>query len=137
MVEEEEETILIVDDQEVNRVSLQCIFGDKYRILEAENGLQALDVLAQENGNVDIILLDLQMPEMDGAAFLAHKKNAPELADVPVVIITADDTTEQQVDTMRMGADEYIVKPFIPEIVTRRVENVLDSSRSFRRMSKK
>ena len=137
MVEEEEETILIVDDQEVNRVSLQCIFGEKYRILEAENGLQALDVLAQENGNVDIILLDLQMPEMDGASFLAHKKNAPELSDIPVVIITADDTTEQQVDTMRMGADEYIVKPFIPEIVTRRVENVLDSSRSFRRMSKK
>lgn len=137
MVEDEEETILIVDDQEVNRVSLQCIFGDKYRILEAENGLQALDVLAQEKGNVDIILLDLQMPEMDGAAFLAHKRNSPELSEIPVVIITADDTTEQQVDTMRMGADEYIVKPFIPEIVTRRVENVLDSSRSFRRMSKK
>lgn len=137
MVDDEEETILIVDDQEVNRVSLQCIFGDKYRILEAENGLQALDVLAQEKGNVDIILLDLQMPEMDGAAFLAHKRNSPELSDIPVVIITADDTTEQQVDTMRMGADEYIVKPFIPEIVTRRVENVLDSSRSFRRMSKK
>ncbi|MBQ8279161.1 MAG: EAL domain-containing protein [Roseburia sp.] len=137
MVKAEEETILIVDDQEVNRVSLQCIFGDKYRILEAENGVQALEVLAQENGNVDIILLDLQMPEMDGAAFLAHKSNTPELAEIPVVIITADDTTEQQIDTMRMGADEYIVKPFIPEIVTRRVENVLDSSRSFRRMSKK
>jgi len=137
MVEEEEETILIVDDQEVNRVSLQCIFGEKYRILEAENGLQALEVLEQENYKVDIILLDLQMPEMDGATFLAHKRKAPELSEIPVVIITADDTTEQQVDTMRMGADEYIVKPFIPEIVTRRVENVLDSFRSIRRMSKK
>ena len=137
MVEEQEETILIVDDQEVNRVSLQCIFGEKYRLLEAENGLQALEVLAQENGKVDIILLDLQMPEMDGAAFLAHKWENPQLEGIPVVIITADDTTEQQVDTMRMGADEYIVKPFIPEIVTRRVENVLDSYRSIRRMSKK
>lgn len=137
MVEAREETILIVDDQEVNRVSLQCIFGDKYRILEAENGLQALDVLAEEKGNVDIILLDLQMPEMDGAAFLAHKRENTELAEIPVVIITADDTTEQQIGTMRMGADEYIVKPFIPEIVTRRVENVLDSYRSIRRMSKK
>lgn len=133
----EEETILIVDDQEVNRVSLQCIFGDKYRILEAENGLEALEVLEKEQYNVDIILLDLQMPKMDGATFLAHKKTAPELSNIPVVIITADDTTEQQVDTMRMGADEYIVKPFIPEIVTRRVENVLDSSRSFRRMTQK
>jgi len=133
----EEETILIVDDQEVNRVSLQCIFGEKYRILEAENGLEALEVLEQEEYNVDIILLDLQMPKMDGAAFLAHKKKTSALSNIPVVIITADDTTEQQVDTMRMGADEYIVKPFIPEIVTRRVENVLDSSRSFRRMTQK
>ena len=137
MVEEQEETILIVDDQEVNRVSLQCIFGEKYRLLEAENGLQALEVLAEEKGKVDIILLDLQMPEMDGAAFLAHKWQNPQLEEIPVVIITADDTTEQQIDTMRMGADEYIVKPFIPEIVTRRVENVLDSYRSIRRMSKK
>lgn len=137
MVESREETILIVDDQEVNRVSLQCIFGEKYRILEAENGLQALEVLEEEAGNVDIILLDLQMPEMSGPEFLAHKKTTPELSEIPVVIITADDTTEQQIDTMRMGADEYIVKPFIPEIVTRRVENVLDSYRSIRRMSKK
>lgn len=61
----------------------------------------------------------------------------PEIADIPVVIITADDTTEQQIDTMRMGADEYIVKPFIPEIVIRRVENVLDFYRSICRMSQK
>ena len=135
MVQEVDETILIVDDVEVNRVSLQCIFGEKYRILEAENGKQALEILEKEA--VDIILLDLQMPEMSGAEFLAYKSKLSDIADIPVVIITADDTTEQQIDTMRMGADEYIVKPFIPEIVTRRVENVLDSSRSFRRMSQK
>lgn len=137
IVESRVETILIVDDQEVNRVSLQCIFGEKYRILEAENGQQALDILAEEAGNVDIILLDLQMPKMSGAEFLSYKKTTPELSEIPVVIITADDTPEQQIDTMRMGADEYIVKPFITEIVTRRVENVLDSYRSIRRMSKK
>ena len=93
MVESREETILIVDDQEVNRVSLQCIFGEKYRILEAENGRQALEVLSEEAGNVDIILLDLQMPEMSGAEFLAHKRTTQELSEIPVVIITADDTT--------------------------------------------
>ncbi len=134
---EQEETILIVDDTEVNRVSLQCIFNEKYRILEASNGKEALEVLEKENGKVDIILLDLMMPEMDGSEFLRYKKQSPEIAEIPVVIITADDTTEQQIDTMRMGADEYIVKPFITEIVTRRVENVLDSYRSIRRMSQK
>ena len=129
-----QETMLIVDDAEINRASLMSIFEDRYRILEAENGKEALEVLEREDYHVDIILLDLMMPEMDGPEFLKHKKQIAPLVDVPVVIITADDTTEQQIDTMRMGANEYIVKPFIPEIVVRRVENVLDSSRSFRRI---
>ena len=129
-----EKTMLIVDDVEINRASLRSIFEERYRILEAENGREALELLEQEKYHVDIILLDLVMPEMDGPQFLTRKHQIPELENVPVVIITADDTTEQQIDTMRMGADEYIVKPFIPEIVIRRVENVLDSSRSLRRV---
>ena len=91
-------------------------------------------MLEQEAYHIDIILLDLVMPEMDGLQFLTKKQQIPELEHIPVVIITADDTTEQQIDTMRMGADEYIIKPFIPEIVTRRVENVLNSSRSLRKV---
>ena len=129
-----QETMLVVDDAEINRASLVSIFEDKYRILEASNGKEALEILECENYKVDIILLDLMMPEMDGAEFLLHKKEIAPLAGVPVVIITADDTAKQQVETMRMGANEYIVKPFIPEIVIRRVENVLDSSSSFRRI---
>ena len=129
-----QETMLVVDDAEINRASLISIFEDKYRILEASNGKEALEVLEREDYQVDIILLDLMMPEMDGAQFLLHKKEIAPLATVPVVIITADDTAKQQIDTMRMGANEYIVKPFIPEIVVRRVENVLDSSSSFRRI---
>ena len=130
----EEETILIVDDVKLNRAILRSIFKDRYRILEAENGREALELLEQEAYHVDIILLDLVMPEMDGLQFLTKKQQIPELEHIPVVIITADDTTEQQIDTMRMGADEYIIKPFIPEIVTRRVENVLNSSRSLRKV---
>ena len=130
----EEETILIVDDVKLNRAILRSIFKDRYRILEAENGREALELLEQEAYHVDIILLDLVMPEMDGLQFLTIIQQIPELEHIPVVIITADDTTEQQIDTMRMGADEYIIKPFIPEIVTRRVENVLNSSRSLRKV---
>lgn len=129
-----QETMLVVDDAEINRASLISMFEDNYHILEAANGKEALEILEKENYQVDIILLDLMMPEMDGAEFLLRKKEIAPLAEVPVVIITADDTAQQQIDTMRMGANEYIVKPFIPEIVVRRVENVLDSSRSFRRI---
>lgn len=61
--------------------------------------------------------------------FMQERKNDPRILNIPVVIITADDTTEQQVLTMELGASDYIVKPFIPEIVTRRVQNVWDSTR--------
>ena len=66
---------------------------------------------------------------------MQERKNDPRILNIPVVIITADDTTEQQVLTMELGASDYIVKPFIPEIVTRRVQNVWDSTRRKKRSS--
>lgn len=116
-------TILVVDDLEVNRVSLRCIFEGKYKVLEAENGKQALEVL--EKGDVDVILLDLMMPVMDGTTFLEHKNHNPDIADIPVIMITADETTKRQIQTLELGAEDYIVKPIIPQLALRRVEHVL------------
>lgn len=121
------ETVLIVDDLEVNRISLRCIFGDRYRVLEAENGKEALKLLEDGNETVDIILLDLMMPQMDGMTFLEEKRKQAAIAGIPVIIITADDTTGHQIQTLELGADDYIIKPFIPEIARRRVRNVLES----------
>ncbi len=119
--------ILVVDDVEVNRMSLRCIFEDKYDILEAENGKEALEILTKNPGEIDLILLDLMMPVMDGTTFLEYKHNDKDIAGIPVIIITADDTTKRQVQTLNMGADDYIVKPFVPEIVMRRVSHVLEA----------
>lgn len=122
-------TILVVDDMEVNRISLRCIFEERYRILEAEDGRAALELLKAHPGEVDMILLDLMMPVMDGTAFLEHKRRDEEIAGIPVVIITSDDTTGRQIQALELGADDYIVKPFIPEIAIRRVSNVLESKK--------
>lgn len=131
LMEEEvnEKTMLVVDDMEINRASLESIFETDYRILQAGNGEEALRILEEQNYKVDMILLDLMMPGMNGQTFMQERKNDPRILNIPVVIITADDTTEQQVLTMELGASDYIVKPFIPEIVTRRVQNVWDSTR--------
>lgn len=126
-----EETILVVDDLEANRVSLRCIFEGVYQVLEAGNGEEALRILEEHNYNVDIILLDLMMPVMDGISFLKYKNDDSHITGIPVIIITADDTTKRQVETMELGADDYIVKPFIPEIAVRRVRNVLESHKRF------
>ena len=124
-----ENTMLVVDDMEINRASLESIFETDYRILQAGDGEEALRILEEQNYKVDMILLDLMMPGMNGQTFMQERKNDPRILNIPVVIITADDTTEQQVLTMELGASDYIVKPFIPEIVTRRVQNVWDSTR--------
>lgn len=121
-------TILVVDDLEINRVSLRCIFEEKYNILEAENGKEALRILEQKKEQVDLILLDIMMPVMSGVEFLEYKKKNEHIADIPVIIITSDDTTKRQTQTMELGADDYIVKPFITEIARRRVRNVLESN---------
>lgn len=133
--EQTERTMLVVDDQEVNRGLLKCIFEERYRILEAENGADAFEVLNRESGKVDIILLDLAMPVMDGMEFLKRKQQDAVLAGIPVIIITADDTTGHQIQMLQLGAEDYIVKPFVPEIAMRRVENVLGAGRLLKRVA--
>lgn len=72
---------------------------------------------------------------MDGMEFLKRKQQDAVLAGIPVIIITADDTTGHQIQMLQLGAEDYIVKPFVPEIAMRRVENVLGAGRLLKRVS--
>ncbi len=121
--------MLIIDDEEVNRVILANIFEKDFVITQAENARQGLEVLQDGESAVDLILLDLAMPEMNGVEFLHHKMNTPSIADIPVIIITADDSSEQQSRLLDMGVKDYIVKPFVPAVVQQRVTNVIESIR--------
>lgn len=122
--------VLIVDDEEVNRVILSNIFKDDFTIAEAENAKQALEILQQKDTNIDLILLDLVMPEMNGVTFLQEKRKLSSIANIPVIIITADDSPEQQSRLLDMGVKDYILKPFVPVVVRQRVTNVVESIRS-------
>lgn len=133
----EEKTMLVVDDVEVNRISMRCIFEEQYRVLEAEDGKEALTYLSEHPGEVDVILLDLMMPVMDGTQFLQYKQKDVAISGIPVIIITSDDTTRRQAQAMELGADDYIVKPFIPEIAIRRVHNVLEAQQRLEHTLKK
>lgn len=120
------DTLLIVDDMEVNRAILRSLFERQYNILEAENGEQALILLNQYQEHLAAMLLDLVMPVRDGYEVMEQMRRSSLLSRVPVIVITSDDTTESEMRTFDLGASDIIMKPFEPHIVKRRVQNIVD-----------
>ncbi len=117
-------TMLIVDDTFIARRLLKSYFEDKFNILQAENGTEALKVLSQ-HPNISIILLDMKMPVLDGSQFLEIYKSDPVLSKIPVIVISADQSYEAE--ALSKGAKDMIVKPFDVDIVKMRVANVLEN----------
>ena len=123
MTEPETETngrILIVDDYPMNRLKLSRVLEQQgHAVIQAENGRQALALLHKEP--VDVVLLDIMMPEMDGHEVLARMKADKHLRDIPVIVITAVDEMDSAVRCIEMGAEDYIPKPFNPVFLRARL----------------
>jgi len=113
--------VLVVDDVEVNRLILQEILQDDYRLLTAENGKTALELLKTAEVLPKIILLDVMMPEMSGRQMFEIMKDDANFKRIPVIFITAEEGSEPEL--LAAGAVDFISKPFKPEIVRLRVEN--------------
>ncbi|MCI2046088.1 MAG: EAL domain-containing protein [Faecalibacterium sp.] len=126
--------ILIVDDSEVSRSVLGEMFRRSYRVLEAGDGQEAQKILRREKGNVAVILLDMIMPVMDGETFLHWKQTEPSVADIPVVVISAQQSEDAQLQMLQLGVNDYVTKPFVPEMVVRRVNNVLEYNSRFHKI---
>lgn len=119
------DTILIVDDMDVNRAILCEIFKDDYRILEADNGRKALEIIENEKDCLATILLDIVMPEMNGFEVLENIDHAV-MKEVPVILITGDTTTMPEERGFDLGVADVVKKPFEPHVVRRRVANVIN-----------
>lgn len=117
-------TMLIVDDEAINRSILRGIFENDYELSEAENGEEALKIL-RSIGRVDIILLDIVMPVMNGLAFLEAIKNDPELNEIAVIVNTQYQDAENEIRALELGAEDFISKPYNPRVVRQRVDNVI------------
>ncbi len=120
---EDKPIMLIVDDTEINRVVLSQFFQDEYRILEAVDGKEALELL--ESCRVSIVLVEIVMPVMDGLELLSALKRSDAYTDVPVIAITGKNDGDNEARAMEMGAADFINKPFNPTIVRSRVKNVM------------
>ncbi len=117
-------TILIVDDSYVNRVLLKKIFSDEYHVEQAENGIQALELL-RKLPDVAVVVLDILMPELDGYGVLSAMREDPRLKDIPVVVDTGNDDVENQLKALDYGAIDVLIKPFNPQIALHRIRNII------------
>ncbi|MBO5857758.1 MAG: EAL domain-containing protein [Clostridia bacterium] len=117
-------TLLAVDDAEINRKILSKLFSNDFEILEACNGKEALDVINEHDGSIDIIVLDIIMPEYDGFYFLEKIKET-EFSAIPVVISTTDNSPEAENRLLDLGATDLIYKPFNPQNAVKKVNAIL------------
>lgn len=120
------EKILIVDDIAVNREILASMLEGLYQIIEASDGGQAIDILKSENDGIALVLLDLIMPKVDGFAVLQFMKDAGIFARVPVIVISADSDAKTERECLKLGASDFIRKPFDNMTVKNRVKNLAE-----------
>lgn len=126
--------ILVVDDAEGQRFLLRNIIMDMgYQPVLAESGAQALKVFPR--CNPQLVLLDVSMPEMDGFEVCRKLKENPESRDVPVIFISAFEGAEDIAKVFEAGGEDYVMKPFIPEVVKARVGIHLKFAEVMRKLS--
>ena len=118
------EKILIADDSEMNQMLLEEILSDKYEYVMAKDGTEAVDIL-EKNDDIDLVMLDINMPKMDGFGVLEVMNLRHWISEVPVIIISSENDVDFIRRSYDLGASDYISRPFDLTVVRRRVENTL------------
>lgn len=113
--------LIVEDDKEISRLLSEYLQSRDYEIVNAVNGLSALTIL-RDRTDIDLVLLDLMLPLQSGDVVLTKLR---EFSGVPVIVLSAKDTVQTKIDVLRMGADDYITKPFDLDEVEVRIETVL------------
>ena len=127
--------LLMVDDSEMNRVILSEMLKDQYEILEADCGEAGIACLEQHGGGISIVLLDIVMPGVDGFDVLSLMSRNGWIDDIPVIMISSEDSDDSVLRAYELGASDYICRPFDSRIVRQRVSNIMRLYTKQRRLS--
>ncbi len=130
-------TILIIDDDEINRVMMKNIFDSGYLVEEADNGQKGLEKLEENKDHISAVLLDVVMPVMDGMDVLREMNRERLQKDIPVFLITAADDNAILKEAYDLGVMDVIRKPVIPYMVRRRIDSVIELFEARKRLSSK
>ena len=129
-----EESILIVDDTEINRAILSNIFSAQYNIIEAADGQGGLAAIREHPNSISAILLDVVMPGLNGMEVLRQLHSQGLTDRIPVFLITADSGSETMREAYELGVMDVVFKPVVPYIIRRRVNSVVELFQARRRL---
>ncbi|MCR5785367.1 MAG: response regulator [Eubacterium sp.] len=118
-------TILIVDDEVINRTILKESFEGAFSILEAGNGHEAIEILKSKSGDIGAVLLDLLMPGSDGFEVLKFMEYCGLDKEIPVIVITSDDSEGIKKRLSEYRISDVLNKPFLPMVISRRTKNLI------------
>ncbi len=123
---EEKRIVIIADDVEFNREILKDVFSAEYQPVLAENGKVAIDYLNQYLDDVALVLLDVRMPEIDGFGVVEYMRHYGYSEYIPIIMITGSEDYRAELKAFDMGVDDFIHKPFIPQIIRRRSKSAME-----------
>jgi len=122
---EKKHTALIIEDNEMNREILCEIINDKYNVFTAEDGAKGMEILRKYQLEIDIVLLDIQMPVMNGYEVLKAVIADPILRDIPVMVMTGAEATDEELRCLNLGASDFLRKPYNPTLIHLRLSNII------------
>lgn len=131
----EQNTILIIEDNLLNLEILTELLSPYYIVLQAKNGAEGLEVLQHHLAEISIIILDVQMPVMDGYEFLKMVKSDPFMEEIPVVVATSLDNQDEERKCLALGAFDFVPKPYNADIIRSRLANIIRLRESTATMS--
>lgn len=117
--------VLIIDDEPIMRKLLQQILKDKYQVILKENGREALEWMY--SGNIpDLVVADLNMPEIDGFEYIEKVRESGFFNDVPLIVLSGEESSSERIKCLKLGANDYLIKPFNPEELGLRIDNLIN-----------
>ena len=131
---QKKEKLLIVDDSRFQRVVFREMLAEKFEILEAVDGKECLEIIKKNGNNIDIVLLDLVMPNMDGFEVLRKRQTIKEFESIPVIALTTSNEISFQTEAFELGANDFIMKPVDARIAISRINNTLESVRHLKKV---
>ena len=130
-IDEDSYKLLIVEDNVELLMIMQQLLGQRYKITTASNGQEALDII--DNSELDLIVSDVMMPVMDGYELTRQLKANPNTSHLPIILLTARTQDEDRAEALKIGADDYVTKPFKLSDLELRINNIIENRKRIQR----